>query len=203
MKTLPLCIVLVTLSAAAQSGANANMIRDRGATRPADQTQTLDRGRLGHQDAMPAGPLTFTGMLVDAGCRDRSSRNLRQPSQPLAALTAPPMPGAAFTGITVDQKTLDAERSGIMEHQVPDMLSRQPDMACSITGDTRAFALLLDNGRLLDLDEGGNTFAGVALQASEPGRAMMAGFGRGLKPRVVIEGSVRGDRLIVGKLGSF
>ena len=79
MKQLPCCIVLFALSAAAQSGANANMVRDRGSTRPSDQTQTLDRGRLGHQDAMPPGPLTFTGMLVDAGCRDRSSLNLRQP----------------------------------------------------------------------------------------------------------------------------
>jgi hypothetical protein len=203
MKMLPWCIVFVTLSAAAQSGANANMVRDRGSTRPADQTQTLNRGRLGHQDFMPPGPLAFTGMLVDAACRDRSNGNLRQPALPTAALTAPAMPGAPFTGITVDPKTLEAERSGIMEHQVPDTLSRQPDVACAVTGDTRAFALLLNNGRLLDLDEGGNTFAGVALQANAAGRALLAGLGGSLKPRVVIQGSVRGDRLIVEKLGSL
>jgi len=203
MKKLPCCIVLLALSAAAQSGANANMVRDRGSTRPSDQTQTLDRGRRGHQDAMPPGPLTFTGMLVDAGCRDRSSLNLRQPPAPISAFTAPVDPATAFTGVTVDPKTLDAERSGIMEHQVPDLLSRQTDVACAVTGDTRAFALLLDNGRLLDLNEGGNTLASVAVQANEAGRAMLSGFGRSLKPRVVIQGSVRGDRLLVEKFASF
>jgi hypothetical protein len=200
MKTL-LFILAVTWCAMAQTASHENMVTDRGRTRPADETQTLDRGRLGRHGAMPPGPVMWNGTLVDAGCRDRSSLNLDRAPKPGPAPVA--QPAATPHGITVDPSTLDAERADIMPHQVPDLISRQPDPACAITGDTRAFALLLDSGRLVDLDEGGNTFAGEAVQASAAGRAMLAGFGPGLKPRVAIEGRLRGDRLLVERLGSL
>jgi hypothetical protein len=203
MKHLPWCILLVTCAFAQKPGANENMIRDRGQTRPADQTQTLDRGRLGHQDVMPPGPLTLTGILVDASCRDRSSQNLGNPPRALEPFSPAPEAAVSAKGITVDLKTLQDERSGIMEHQEADLVGRQPDPTCAITGNTHAFALLMDNGRLLDLGEGGNTLASVAIHSSAAGRALLAGSGGGLKPRVTIEGSIRGDRLLVDKLNPF
>jgi len=58
-------------------------------------------------------------------------------------------------------------------------------------GDTHAYALLLADGRVADLDEGGNTFADAAVKADPQGRAMLAGQGPGFKPIVTVTGHVQ------------
>jgi hypothetical protein len=103
-------------------------------------------------------------------------------------------------GVTVDADTLQKERSDIMAHQVPDLRMRQPDATCAITGGTRSFAVLMDNGRLLNLDEGGNTLATQSLLADPEGRALYNGTGPAVKPRVVIQGRIHGDKLIVDQV---
>src|SRR3712207_2011774 len=116
-----------------------NQDRDRGQTRPPDESQSWTRGRLGTQAPLPEKSSTYNGTLIDATCDDRSAYNLgRAPEQ----------------------------RQN--EEQI-----RQNDRTGSITGATRGFALLTEKGRLLNLDEGGNTFANQALYASDAGRAMM------------------------------
>jgi hypothetical protein len=203
--------VLLAASAVAQKTANENQVRDRGQTRVADESQTLDRGRIGTQDAVPNQPITFTGTLVDAGCRDRSPFNLRQAPHLSPAAGAAPgtairedqaesREGRASKGITVDAKTLDAERADIMNHQVPDLRTRQADLACAITGATRAFAIVMENGRLVDLDEGGNTRALQAVQSNPEGRAMLNGNGPGVKPRVMVTARLHGDRAVIDRL---
>jgi len=200
MKTLP-CIVLLTAYALAQSASHEQMVTDRDQTRPADETQTLDRGRPAHKE-LP-GSLTWNGTLVDAGCRDRTNLNLHQAPEPGPAPVPSAQPANEISahGITVNRKTLAAERSDITPHQVPDMISREADPTCAITGGTRAFALLLDSGRLVNLNEGGNTLAIEALQSSAAGWALLAGTGAGLKPRVTVEGRLRDDRILVDKFG--
>lgn len=201
-------------SAAAQKTSNENQVRDRGQTRVSDESQTLDRGRLGTQDSVANQPITFTGVLVDAGCRDRSAFNLGQPprqSPPAEAPAASPntairqdrvesREGRSSAGISVDPKTLDAERADIMSHQTPDLRTRQADLACAVTGSTRAFAIVMENGRLLDLDEGGNTKALQAVQSNPAGRAMLNGNGPAVKPKVTVTARVNGDRAVINKL---
>jgi hypothetical protein len=165
---------------------------------------------------------TFRGTLVDAGCRDFSTYNLSRspvslagstPAQTPQAMagaksTNAKQPGAApnggadssgprtASGITVDAQTLAAERTDVMPHQVPDLMSRQSDPTCAVRANTRAYALLLPNGRLLDLDEGGNTFANVAVDGSSAGRAMLAGQAPGMKPQTVVKGRLMGDKIV-------
>jgi hypothetical protein len=198
---VPLC--LLALSAAAQ---NANDVRDRGRTRTQPTSQWFDRGRFGTQQPIPAGSVTLGGTLVDAGCADRTALNLSQPPLSLEAAapaaasggsSAPPDGGISNGGITVDRKTLEGERADAMAHQVPDMRTRQSDPTCSITGATQGFALLLDNGRLLNLGEAGNTFAMEAVYSTPAGRAMLSGAGPGVKPRVTVTGRTFGDRFLV------
>jgi hypothetical protein len=169
----------------------------------------------------PAVPV-FQGVLLDAGCRDFSSYNLGKPpvsvaganpaQTPQAAADAKAgsakQPGAAPNGgaessgtrtafgITVDAQTLAAERGDVMPHQVADLMSRQSDPTCAIKGNTRAYALLLDNGRLLDLDDGGNTYATVAVEGSTEGRAMLTGQAPGFKPRATVKGRLQGDKIV-------
>ncbi len=215
----------LALAAVAQHASRENQVRDRGQTPVADETQTLDRGRLGTQGAVPPGALTFRGILVDAGCRDRSQTNLTRP--PIATgrdlpaetpqeastqnseraklgyatgKTEPQSGSVAAAGITVDAQTLEGEREDALEHQVQDLLARQTDPSCAVTGGTRAFALLMNNGRLLNLDEGGNTFALQSVQSSDAGRSMLNGKAAGFKPKAAIKGRVRGDKLIVENL---
>jgi hypothetical protein len=196
-----------------------------GKVHVADERQTLDRGRLGTQESMPYGALTLHGTLVDAGCRDRTQLNLMRPSIPVdqkgpaeppkesatenadrsklgfATANSQPRnsPVSAF-GITVDAKTLESERSDVLQQQVPDLLSRQEDSACGITGRTSSFAFLMDNGRLLNLDAGGSVFAWQAVQASSAGQAMLNGKGPAVKPRATVTGKIEGDQLIVNQL---
>ncbi len=189
----------------AQKTSNENQVRDRGRTPTADDTQTLDRGRMGRQGAVPAKPLTLHGLLVDASCLDRSTANLSQPpanSGTAAAQTANRSDngGVAAHGVNVDSKTLDSERADAMEHQVPDLRSRMSDPSCAVTGNTRGLALLTDNGRLLNLNEGGNTMAIEKIQGSPAGRAMISGTGPALKPKATVVGIIHGDRLEVSKI---
>jgi hypothetical protein len=168
---------------------------------------------------------TVAGMLVDAGCGDRSQNNLLSP--PIGTdQEAPPEPvkeasaqdaaraGIGFatgtaephavatsaSGITVDQQTLEREQADVLMHQVRDLYSRQPDMTCGVTGDTKAFALLTESGRLLDLDEGGNTWASQTVQSTDAGRRLLNGKGPAIKPRVTVTGRIFGDRLVVESL---
>jgi len=88
----------------------------------------------------------------------------------------------------------------VMQHQVADLRARAGDLTCAITGATKAFAILLDDGRLLNLDEAGNTLALEAIQSSSAGRAMLNGNGPALKPKVTVKGIIHGDRLLVSQI---
>ena len=66
---------LILLSIAAGFAQNANQVRDRGQTRPANQNQSWDRGRVGTQEPLPKGIQNYSGILVDATCNDRASLN--------------------------------------------------------------------------------------------------------------------------------
>jgi hypothetical protein len=194
-----LTILIIVATAWAQE--KYNMAKDRGQTPIQDESQTLTRGRLGHQGPSPRDQLTFNGTLLDAGCDDRSALNLRLPPM----IVPEPLPpqtkgGVSAKGVTVEAGTLAKERAGIMEHQVPDLRMRQPDLTCAITGSTRSFALLLDDGRYVNLDQGGNTFAQQFLQADAAGRALLNGTGPAIKPRVAILGRIHGDQLIVSRI---
>jgi len=213
MKTLLRMAVPLALAALTAVAQNPNAVKDEGAT-------PLQTG--------PAPTVTLYGTLVDAGCRNRTAINLKQtpetftasaPAQSAAALqsgsqmrtaqgyqvpsTPSQQPTTPITvnGITVDAKTLAAERHDVLEHQVPDLRSRQLDPTCAITGATHGFALVLtDNGRMLNLDDGGNTFANEAIQGSADGRAMMEGKSGGMKLAAVVKGSIHADKVIVQTL---
>ena len=185
-----------------------------GRVRVADERQSLDRGRLGSQESMPVNPLTLHGMLVDGGCRNRTTLNLAQAPVPVQAqqpaeyqspatkTSQPPTNEGSIAayGINVDGQTLGREREDILPQHVADMLSRMADPTCSINAATVGFGFLMNTGRLLDLDEGGNTFAWQAVQSSGAGKAMLEGKGPGVKPKATIQGRIIGDQLIVDKL---
>ena len=155
---------------------------------------------------------TVQGYLIDAGCQDRSLWNMkRPPEQPAAAMAPLPSPEAKqgtrggqasqSSGVSVDSKTIDTERQDINPvTNRPDTPSRISDPTCAIKANTRAYAVLLGDGRLLDLDEGGNTYAALAVQHSKQGRAMINGQGPGFKPQVTITGVVQGDRLFTNEV---
>jgi hypothetical protein len=154
--------------------------------------------RIGRDELMPIEPQVVAGMLVDASCQERALLNLRQrPELYPAPLPKQPSGGVSAFGVTVDARTADLERQEALEHQVPDLRMRQPDPTCAITGSTSSFALLLDDGRLLNLDQGGNTMASEFLHADPAGRALLNGAGPALKPRVTIKGRLRSTRVTV------
>jgi hypothetical protein len=193
---------ILLLSAAAAFAQNANQVRDRGQNVPQDESQSLTRGRLGTQKPLPKGIQQYAGLLVDGTCSDRTSLNLREkPSQPAMAQSPSAASGSEGSsgGVSVDAKTMQSERGDALAHQVPDLASRQADPSCAITGSTRGFALLTPEGRLLNLDEGGTTYAWQALNSLPEGRALLNGTGAGVKPQVQVRGRVQGDRLIVEK----
>jgi hypothetical protein len=183
-----LALLLVSLPVFAQT---PNADRDRGQTRPPDQSQSWTRGRLGTQQPVPYKLQDLSGILIDASCDDRSALNLQQePAQPdLAAQNAPPQP-----------KNANKQNADAMAHQTPDVVTRQPDRSCAVNSATRAFALLMPDGRLVNLDEGGNTLAFQAIQSTPAGRAMLNGTGAALKPQVTLRGRIQGDRLILEKI---
>lgn len=74
------------------------------------------------------------------------------------------------------------------------------DPSCGITGETSAYAVLTDGGRLLNLDHGGNTKAGQAIHSNAAGRDMLNGKIPAIKPKVTIRGRVEGDRATVENL---
>lgn len=212
MKSLTCTVALFACAALVASAQNKNEDRDRGAT-------PLQTG--------PAPTVTLYGTLVDAGCRNRSALNMSLPAVPFttalpAETTAEKQAGSQMrsgqgfanaqqpaqqqnptvnaSGITVDTKTLANERSDVLEHQVPDLHARQMDPTCAITGNTHAYAIVLNEGRMLNLDDGGNTYANVAIQGNAAGRAMLNGNGGGLKPNVVIKGNMRADSVVVQSL---
>ena len=187
MRLLP--FLLLSYSIFGQS-TNPNQVRDRGQTRPQDESQSWTRGRLGTQQPIPYKLHDFSGILVDASCDDRSVLNLQQ--QPVEALPQPAPKNNARAG-----QKLNADA---VAHQPPDVVTRQPDRSCAISGATRGFALLMPDGRLLNLDEGGNTMAIQGIQSTAAGRAMLNGTGGAVKPLATLRGRVQGDRLIVEKI---
>jgi hypothetical protein len=196
------CVLLFAPVAGAQLDQKTNkenMVHDRG--------QTPIRRE--------SARVSVSGMLFDAGCKDRSSLNLASAPETLpgampAETTAESQAAAGAKnsgsvasahGIAVDAKTLTAERSDIVLHQVPDLATRQADPSCAVTGGTSGYAVRLDDGRIFNLDEGGNTLAAEAVMASKDGRAMLNGAAYGFKPRVKMLGHTRGDRFIVEQIG--
>ena len=198
---------------------------NNGKVEVADQRQTLDRGRLGTQESMPYGPLTLNGTLLDGNCRDRSQANLTRPPIPVTqqppvetpelagvenaaraktgfatANQQPNTGGISAHGITVDPQTLAQEQADALEHQVPDLTTRQEDLTCAVNARTSNFAFLMDNGRLLNLNSGGDAWAWQAVQSSSAGKEMLSGEGPGVKPRVTIKGVILGDQLRVDSL---
>ena len=134
---------------------------------------------------------------AQTGAQARTAQGYQNPNAPAQQ----PNTQVSVNGITVDPKTLAAERHDVLEHQVPDLRSRQMDPTCAITGATHSFALVLtDNGRMLNLDDGGNTFANEAVQGSPDGRTMMSGNGGGFKPAAVVKGNIHADRVVVQSL---
>jgi len=201
---------VVCLCAQSQSPGKAPASRDMGTPSQAI-TQSEAHARQDNDLNVPSGQATVHGILLDGGCSDRQSRNLRRPPEtlqeavpaepPNATQNNPPVSGAVSAkGISVDATTIKAERDDVMASHVPGMFERQSDPTCAITGSTTTFAVLTDGGRLLDLDQGGNTLALVAVQATSAGRAMLNGKGPGVKPRVVVKGQYRGDQLITQDL---
>jgi hypothetical protein len=186
----------------AQKTSRENQVRDRGQT-TTDDSRALDGGIEGRVHGLSAKPLTLHGMLVDAACLDRSRANLTQPAQP------PDLPageagsrgsGVQAHGIAVESETVRNERADAMAHQVPDMRTRISDPSCGITANTSGLAMLLSNGRLVNLDEGGNTLVLERIGGSAAGQAMLNGTGSALKPRADIKGTLQGDRLQVSKV---
>ena len=149
---------------------------------------------------------SIQGVLMDGGCEDRSLWNLTRPAESQSAAIAPGGPGtrgaqaSQSNGISVSSQTIGLERQDVTPVMNPDMSARQSDPTCAIRANTRAYSVLLPNGRLLDLDEGGNTFATTAVQASPQGKAMINGRGPGFKPRVTITGRVQGYRVFVDQV---
>jgi hypothetical protein len=170
------------------------------------------------QSSLPSAPgktMTWRGTLVDAGCSDRSTANLRK-SAAAGPATAPDKASAdpadapdgsaakngavSAQGISIDEKTAQAERGDSLKKHTQDHLTRQADPSCAINGSTSAFALLLSNGTLLNLDAGGNTKAAELIQSTPRGMAMLNGTAAGEKPTAVIKGARQGDELHVATM---
>jgi hypothetical protein len=154
--------------------------------------------RLGFHDMLPQGPTrTWTGILLDAGCPMREAvtpgvppagEQVRSP-EPQAAEAPPPAAPAPVPG--------DPQREDVLRLLTPDLRARQMDMSCAITGHTRGFAIWLPDGQVKRFDEGGNTRALAAFQATPQGQAVLAGRTPGSNPRAQITGHEQGDRLVV------
>jgi hypothetical protein len=201
----PLAFVLLSATLFAQRTANENMVHQRGQTPVQDERETMTRGRIGSQVMMPMGQVAVSGILVDASCEDRTSLNLRSRPLPLPSVKpAPPSSGAVSAGgVSVDARTIENERADVAAHLVPDIVARQEDPSCAVTSATHGYAVLMDNGRLLNLDEGGNTLATQAIQSIAAGRAMLNGQGPGIKPRIDVKGWILDDKVIVDTIAKI
>jgi hypothetical protein len=196
MKPVMIALVAAVMAIAQtdQKTSNENQVRDRGQVPPEGRRQMPkeQKGRAAQKVR------DFHGLLLDAGCQDRTTANLRQtPLQPDLATQTSRKSGA---GVSVDSNTANRERADALEHQVPDLKTRQMDPTCAISGSTRAFLVLLDDGKALKLDEGGNTFAMEAIQTSPAGRAMLNGSGPAFKPAITLRGHLEGDAIVVQKI---
>jgi hypothetical protein len=158
--------------------------RPRGQSGPPDESQSWTRGRLGTHNPIPGKLITMNGILIDASCDDRTAMNLARPPE------KPPAEAADTHGAHAGS----ADRSENAHVHPSD------DRTCAVTKGTRSFAFLMTEGRLLNLDEGGNTMVVQALSANPDGRAMLSGEAAGIKPRVSLRGRVHGDRFIVEKI---
>lgn len=218
-------LIIVAVGGLVTAGILAQDRVNIGKVQVADERQTLDRGRLGSQESMPSEPLILNGTLVDGNCRDRSQANLTRPPIPLnqyapaetselaatedaaraktgyaTATKQPDTGGISAYGITVDPQTLEQEQAEVLQHQVPDLITRQDDLTCGVTARTSNFAFLMDNGRLLDLNAGGNAWAWQAIQSSSAGQAMLEGKGPAVKLQATVRGIIRGDQVRVDSL---
>ena len=68
---------------------------------------------------------------------------------------------------------------------------------CPVTGGTRAFALQVADGRLLDLGEAGTTFASAALNGSKDGRALINRLVYSIWPKATVKGYLHGSKIVV------
>ena len=175
-------------AAFAQKTNNENEIRDRGQTPVLGHSP--DRGVT----------LTLHGIVVDAACRDRSAQNLRRPPEGFPTPPAQAKTADSAHGITIDPRVAEKERADALAHQVPDMRDRSSDETCGITGQTSSFGMLLDDGKFLILDSGGNTLMQDAIQSSAAGHAMLDGNGPALKPKATVQGTILRDRLKVAEV---
>lgn len=169
--------------------------------------QAQSKGEEKEAATLPSHDSKVEGLLIDAGCRYRNVWNMTRQAEPLKAAIAPT--GRQSVGgaqpqsnlVNVDPKIIDQERADAMQViSNSDSAVRQADPTCAIKGSTRAFALLLPTGRLLDLDDGGNTYAAAMVSSTPEGRAMLNAQAGGFKPRVRITGSIEGDRLVTENL---
>jgi hypothetical protein len=69
--------------------------------------------------------------------------------------------------------------------------------ACPVTAGTRAFGLELANGKLLDLDEAGTTFASAALNGNKDFRALINGTADSIRPKATVKGRLHGTKIMV------
>jgi hypothetical protein len=188
---------MLVAGAVAQQHQNPNEIRDRG--------QVPLQPRIDGRAPGIRNPQTLHGILVDASCKDRSAANLRLPSNPefpdsVGGQPTPPAGGVSAKGVTVDPGTAEGERADIVTPGMLDLKTRQQDPNCAISGSTSSLAVLLDNGHLLNLDEGGNTMAIQAVQANPTGKAMLNGSAPPFKPWVTLIGRPEKGRLFVQKI---
>jgi hypothetical protein len=203
LKLAGLPVLGAALVLAGDGGAVLNQAMERGRTQT--QGATMPPGE--RERAMAEINRQYSGMLIDAGCPNRSPYNLSLPPESFSVAIAgaggnannQPAPGGGVSafGITVSPQTIQKERADIMPHQVPDMRTRQRDPTCAVTARTKDFALLLASGRLLNLDPGGNTLAWQGLQATAQGRAMLNGEAPGMKPAGSMLGYIDGSTLVV------
>ena len=100
--------------------------------------------------------------------------------------------------IKVPKEILKAERADVVLTHTADHATRYSNArSCAITADTKAFALLLPDGTLLNLDEGGNTLTFEAFQSTSAGQAILNGKVGGVKPQGTVRGLRWGARLKV------
>ncbi len=159
-------------------------------TRRSGQPLMTRLTRLGPPAGLAEGVRTWTGTLLDASCRNLNSSTLGLPARET-------LPGQAGPGQEAAAGRSSLVPREVTENRVPDLATRQTDMGCAVTSATTGFAILLDNGQIKDLDEGGNTFAWEAIQATPAGQAMLAGKQHGVKPRAILQGTLRKDEISV------
>ena len=69
--------------------------------------------------------------------------------------------------------------------------------ACPITEVTRAYALQLADGRLLDLGEAGTTFVGAALNGCKDTRPLINRIVYSIWPKATVKGRLHGSKIMV------